>query len=147
MGGNFLGKYPPSAKVKHRPLDLALHAAASEPKAPAMPWHLRTFPASVSLSPPAAPSQAIVSLTLRADRPGRRTLQVLDLPARRCPWQIRVVRGLPATISPEGNSATLTATAPATGSVELTRSWGPGCDDPTEWQYGPPCLLEKEGQP
>ena len=27
MGGNFLGKYPPSAKVKHRPLDLALHAA------------------------------------------------------------------------------------------------------------------------
>ena len=26
-GGNFLGKYPPSADVKHRPVDLAAHEA------------------------------------------------------------------------------------------------------------------------
>ncbi len=29
-GDNYLGKYPPSTKVKHRPVDAAAHAAFSE---------------------------------------------------------------------------------------------------------------------
>jgi uncharacterized protein len=36
-GGNFLGKYPASGQVKHRPVDLAAHAAlvwAIGPRAP-----------------------------------------------------------------------------------------------------------------
>lgn len=125
-------------------LDQPTESASVAAALVATPWHLRTFPVAVALSPGRGPAQTTVKLAIRPTQPGRRTLRVVDLPERLCPWQITAILGVQANVAGDGLSATLTAQARSTGTVELTRSWGPGCDDLSEWQYGPPCLMEEE---
>lgn len=111
------------------------------------PKHLRTFPAAVALTPGLDPAQTTVRLAILPSPPGVRRLELLDVPGRRCPWTIQAILGIEATIAGDGFSATLSAHNHSTGSLELVRSWGPGCDDLTEWQFGPPCLWEQEADP
>lgn len=116
-----------------------------------IPWHLRTFPAAVTLAPGIGPSQTTFEMPLAIARPGRRRIAIEQLPERRCPWRIDAVRSsgaaLPVTLAGDRQSAEVTASAAGLATLIVSRSWGPGCDDSTEWEYGPPCLLETEVQP
>lgn len=116
-----------------------------------IPWHLRTFPAAITLAPGSSPSQTTFEMPLAIALPGRRRIAIEQLPERRCPWRIEAVRSsgaaLPVTLAGDRQSAEVTASSTGLATLLVSRSWGPGCDDSTEWEFGPPCLLETEVQP
>lgn len=115
-----------------------------------IPWHLRTFPAAVTLAPGKAPSQTTFELPLHFAVPGQRRIALHQVPERRCPWRIEAVRGsaaLSAVLATDRQSVEVDAIEAGLATLLVSRSWGPGCDDATEWEYGPPCLLETEIQP
>lgn len=121
-------------------------AAASE-----TPWHLRTFPAAVRFAPGPRAAQVRFALDLEVSAPGRRHLRLAQLADRRCPWRIdgadATSAGMRAEVAADGQSAWLSSAAPGRGRLRVQRSWGPGCDDPSEWEFGPPCLFETEASP
>lgn len=106
------------------------------------PWHVRAYPRLVLLRPPAlVPSTTTATVSVRAPAAGTRWMRILDLPRRRCRWRVAGTTGVqwrPVT----AEVSALTATAATTGTLTLTRAWGPGCDESTQWSDGPPCLID-----
>jgi hypothetical protein len=116
-----------------------------------IPWHLRTFPSAITLTPANFASQTTFELPLAIPLPGQRQIALQQLPERRCPWRIEAVHsssaGISSVLAADRQSAGVVAKAPGQATLLVSRSWGPGCDDSTEWEFGPPCLLETEVQP
>lgn len=116
-----------------------------------IPWHLRTFPSAITLTPSNSPSQTTFELPLAITHPGHRRIALLQLPERRCPWRIAAARtsgiALAVTLAADGQSAEVATKNAGQATLLVSRSWGPGCDDSSEWEYGPPCMLETEIPP
>ncbi|MBM4343657.1 MAG: hypothetical protein FJ100_09805 [Deltaproteobacteria bacterium] len=108
---------------------------------PQAPGHVRAYPWMTTLRPPSGrASETTVDLAFRGPG-GERVVRILDLPNRRCPWRWTGADGCTAVV--RGSEwVHLRCPSAGQGGLRLTRSWGPDCDDISQWTDGPPCLVE-----